>query len=96
MSPLDAAVPLKQVDGVTMHVSEHLNLDVSAESRGKLGDGMIPFKNKCTNKAALQYLGSSTNFSTSMTSSLKDFLASRLADSNCSKKSESDRAIRIP
>lgn len=31
-----------------------------------------------------------------MTSSLKDFLASRLADSNCSKKSASDRAIRIP
>lgn len=42
------------------------------------------------------YLGSSTNFSISMTSSLKDFLASRRADSNCSKKSESERAIRMP
>lgn len=30
MSPLDAAVSLKQVDGVTVHVSEHLNLHVSA------------------------------------------------------------------
>lgn len=43
-----------------------------------------------------QHLGSSTNFSTSITSSLKDFLASRLADSNCSRKSASDRAMRIP
>lgn len=42
------------------------------------------------------HLGSSTNFSTSITSSLKDFLASRLADSNCSRKSPSERAMRIP
>lgn len=30
MSPLDAAVPLKQVDSVAVHVPEHLNLHVSA------------------------------------------------------------------
>lgn len=30
MSPLHAAVPLKQVDGVAVHVSKHLNLHVSA------------------------------------------------------------------
>lgn len=30
MSPLDAAVPLKQVDGIAVHVSKHLNLHVSA------------------------------------------------------------------
>lgn len=30
VSPLDAAVPLKQVDGVTVHVPKHLNLHVSA------------------------------------------------------------------
>lgn len=42
------------------------------------------------------HLGSSTNFSTSMTSSLKDFLASLLADSSCSRKSASVCAIRIP
>lgn len=30
MSPLDAAVPLKQVDGIPVHVPEHLNLHMSA------------------------------------------------------------------
>lgn len=30
MSPLDAAVSLKQVDGIAVHVSKHLNLHVSA------------------------------------------------------------------
>lgn len=32
MSPLDAAVPLKQIDSVTMHVSKHLDLYVSARN----------------------------------------------------------------
>ena len=34
MSPLDAAVSLKQVDGVAVHVSKHLNLHVSANKPG--------------------------------------------------------------
>lgn len=41
MSPLDAAVPLKQVDSVAVHVPEHLNLHVSAirEQTAEWGGG---------------------------------------------------------
>lgn len=42
------------------------------------------------------YLGISTNFSISMTWSPNDFMASLLADSNCSSNSDSVMAILIP
>lgn len=40
MSPLDAAVSLKQVDGVAVHISKHLNLHVSAATTN------LPFSNR--------------------------------------------------
>ena len=42
MSPLDAAVSLKQIDGVTVHVPEHLDLHVST------GDGQRNKKDEFT------------------------------------------------
>lgn len=114
MSPLDAAVPLKQVDSVAVHVPEDLNLDVSAvvetDRRRSEGERETPTLaggggghsvgqpdgGWGRREGGGGHLGSSTNFSTSMTSSLKDFLASLLADSSCSKKSASVWAMRIP
>ena len=107
VSPLDTAVSLEQIHSVTVHVPEHLNLHMSAGDRQMEEYKKVKLIFSCERRETCQggwkavwmndyNLGSSTNFSTSMTSSLKDFLASRLADSNCSRKSESDRAIRIP
>ena len=57
--------------------------------------GLMQQKQKC-HSSATRYLGVSTNFSTNMLSSLKDFKDSLLADSRASSKSSGFITILIP